>query len=204
MSAHEVIKIAVAHQSMIIRTGVINTLKRTLEGNIVYSEIAHPEDFETRMRSFAPDILIADPLFVDDFSKRLLQTESRARSGETFCIALLSTLVPKGVLNDFNSRMTIFDNEQSIKETLSAAMPHDEGETQSDGEEQLSARERQVIRGVVRGLTNKEIAQQMNLSVYTVLTHRRNIAKKLQIHSSIALAMYAISNNIVSVGEVKS
>ena len=43
----------------------------------------------------------------------------------------------------------------------------------------------------------------MNISVYTVLTHRRNIARKLNIHSAIALAIYAISNKLVTVDEVK-
>lgn len=74
----------------------------------------------------------------------------------------------------------------------------------AEGEsEALSAREKQVVKGVVSGLANKEIADQMNISVYTVLTHRRNIARKLNIHSSIALAIYAISNKLVTVDEVK-
>ena len=60
-----------------------------------------------------------------------------------------------------------------------------------------------MVKGVVSGLANKEIASQMNISVYPVLTHRRNIARKLNIQSSITLAIYAISNKLVTVDEVK-
>ena len=51
-----------------------------------------------------------------------------------------------------------------------------------DANEALSDRERDVIIGVVQGLQNKEIADQLCISVNTVITHRRNIARKLQIH----------------------
>ena len=77
------------------------------------------------------------------------------------------------------------------------------GETENSEEDVLSQREKEIVCEVVKGLTNKEIADRMNLSVFTVLTHRRNISKKLQIHSSTALTIYAITNNLVSIDEVK-
>ena len=67
----------------------------------------------------------------------------------------------------------------------------------------LSAREREIIACVVRGLTNKETADALCLSVHTVITHRRNIARKLQIHSPAGLTIYAIVNKIVDISEVK-
>ncbi len=69
-------------------------------------------------------------------------------------------------------------------------------------EELLSQREREVIIGVVKGLTNKEIADRLSLSVHTVITHRRNIARKLQIHSPAGLTIYAIVNRLVSLEEI--
>ena len=69
--------------------------------------------------------------------------------------------------------------------------------------EALSDRERDVIIGVVQGLQNKEIADRLNISVHTVITHRRNIARKLQIHSPAGLTIYAIVNGLVDISSVK-
>lgn len=69
--------------------------------------------------------------------------------------------------------------------------------------EALSDRERDVIIGVVQGLQNKEIADRLFISVNTVITHRRNIARKLQIHSPAGLTIYAIVNGLVDISSVK-
>lgn len=68
---------------------------------------------------------------------------------------------------------------------------------------QLSERERDVVIGVVQGMSNKEIADHLFISVNTVITHRRNIARKLQIHSAAGLTIYAIVNNLVDISSVK-
>ena len=72
-----------------------------------------------------------------------------------------------------------------------------------DSSEALSERERDVIIGVVQGLQNKEIADRLYISVNTVITHRRNIARKLQIHSPAGLTIYAIVNGLVDISSVK-
>lgn len=56
---------------------------------------------------------------------------------------------------------------------------------------------------VVKGMTNKEIAENLFLSIHTVITHRRNISKKLQIHSAAGLTIYAIVNKLVTLNDVK-
>jgi regulator of cell morphogenesis and NO signaling len=71
------------------------------------------------------------------------------------------------------------------------------------GQDTLSAREREIIVCVVKGLTNKETADMLCLSVHTVITHRRNIARKLQIHSPAGLTIYAIVNKLVDMSEIK-
>ena len=70
-------------------------------------------------------------------------------------------------------------------------------------QEPLSAREREIIVCVVKGLTNKEIADCLCISTHTVITHRRNIASKLQIHSAAGLTIYAIVNKLVELSEIK-
>ncbi len=73
----------------------------------------------------------------------------------------------------------------------------------TDNAEMLSDREREVIVGVVQGMQNKEIADHLCISVNTVITHRRNIARKLQIHSAAGLTIYAIVNGLVDISSVK-
>ena len=72
-----------------------------------------------------------------------------------------------------------------------------------DNSDALSDREKDVIIGVVQGLQNKEIADRLFISVNTVITHRRNIARKLQIHSPAGLTIYAIVNGLVDISSVK-
>ena len=73
----------------------------------------------------------------------------------------------------------------------------------ADMGEALSDREKDVIIGVVQGMQNKEIADHLCISVNTVITHRRNIARKLQIHSAAGLTIYAIVNGLVDISSVK-
>ena len=72
-----------------------------------------------------------------------------------------------------------------------------------DNNESLSEREKDVIIGLVQGMTNKEIAEYLCISINTVITHRRNIARKLQIHSPAGLTIYAIVNGLVDISAVK-
>ena len=72
-----------------------------------------------------------------------------------------------------------------------------------ENNETLSDREKDVIIGVVQGMQNKEIADHLCISVNTVITHRRNIARKLQIHSPAGLTIYAIVNGLVDISSVK-
>ena len=72
-----------------------------------------------------------------------------------------------------------------------------------ENSETLSEREKDVVIGVVQGMTNKEIADHLCISINTVITHRRNIARKLQIHSPAGLTIYAIVNNWVDIASVQ-
>ena len=66
----------------------------------------------------------------------------------------------------------------------------------------LSDREKDVIVSLVQGMSNKEIADHLCISTNTVITHRRNIARKLQIHSPAGLTIYAIVNGLVDISSV--
>ena len=73
----------------------------------------------------------------------------------------------------------------------------------TESTETLSDREKEVIVALVQGMANKEIANHLNISVNTVITHRRNIARKLLIHSPAGLTIYAIVNNLVDINAIK-
>lgn len=66
-------------------------------------------------------------------------------------------------------------------------------------QEELSEREKEVVTLVVQGLINKEIADKLHLSLHTVIAHRKNIARKLNIHSTAGLTIYAIVNKLIEV-----
>ena len=70
-------------------------------------------------------------------------------------------------------------------------------------DEAISEREKDIIRCVASGKSNKEIAKELFISPHTVATHRRNINAKLGIHSSAGLTIYAIIHNIIDAKEVK-
>ena len=66
----------------------------------------------------------------------------------------------------------------------------------------LSEREQEIVHWVVCGLSNKQVGERLFISPNTVLTHRKNIARKLDIHSVAGLTIYAIVNGIVEIGDI--
>ena len=86
--------------------------------------------------------------------------------------------------------------EQKLKQSDVTAKISNMIGKNAEGTEALGEREKDVIVALVQGMTNKEIADHLCISVNTVITHRRNIARKLQIHSPAGLTIYAIVNNL--------
>ena len=69
--------------------------------------------------------------------------------------------------------------------------------------EALSEREKEIVCRIAKGMSNKEIADKLFLSVHTVTTHRRNISNKLQIHTAAGLTIYAISNKLLNIEDIQ-
>ena len=68
----------------------------------------------------------------------------------------------------------------------------------SSASQELSAREIQVLQLIVSGVINKDIAARLNISINTVLTHRKNITAKLGIKTVSGLTLYALMNGYIS------
>ena len=92
--------------------------------------------------------------------------------------------------------------DKSRQSDVSAKISSMIGKNQ-EGADALGEREKDVIVALVQGMINKEIAEHLCISVNTVITHRRNIARKLQIHSPAGLTIYAIVNNLIDISAVK-
>ena len=84
----------------------------------------------------------------------------------------------------------------------SATMKPEEETDEADAAATLGKREKEIIACIARGMSNKEIAGRLCISVHTVATHRRNICSKLEIHSPAGLTVYAILNGLIDPKEI--
>ncbi len=68
----------------------------------------------------------------------------------------------------------------------------------TDSYELLTSREREILQLLAEGKSNKDVAVSLNLSLYTVETHRRNLQDKLSLHSLAELILYAVRKGVIS------
>ncbi|MDD4515006.1 LuxR C-terminal-related transcriptional regulator [Massilibacteroides sp.] len=97
-------------------------------------------------------------------------------------------------LNTTNSLELIIDRLQQLFSYESNGAETNKG---------LSIRETDVLQLIVKGITNKEIADKLNISLNTVLSHRKNITSKLGIKTVSGLTYYAIMNGLISADEIE-
>ena len=194
------IKIAVAEPSLIIRNGMLSVLKRLSGLNIQIVEIPDVSKLDMILRMQHPDILIINPILLGVFSLQQIKGDVEFRKLK--CVALQISLTDREAMKDYDQTISVYDTAEQIKEKI-----HQMHAELSEGDEeptaQLIPREKEIIVCVVKGMTNKQVADQLCLSIHTVITHRRNIAAKLQIHSSAGLTIYAIVNKLVELNEIK-
>ncbi len=146
---------------------------------------------------------------MDIFRRHHDQIESRLRELKNIIIKYY----PSGGTNELNGVLfDIFSCEEELASHNAVEdiifVPAVEQLANDDSikvekQEELSSREKEIIVCVVKGMTNKEIAEELYISPHTVITHRRNIAQKLQIHSAAGLTIYAIVNKLVELSEIK-
>lgn len=109
--------------------------------------------------------------------------------------------VPAVVTLEKKVAKMVLDQVENVQESSpDTGKGFPEGGNASDG---LSQREKEIVCCIVKGMSNKEIANHLFISIHTVITHRRNISRKLQLHSPTLLTVYAIVNKLVDISEVK-
>ncbi|WP_077153886.1 response regulator transcription factor [Bacteroides bouchesdurhonensis] len=202
MKNNETVRVAIAESSVIVRSGLTAALKRLPNLKIQPIELLSVEALHDCLRTQYPEMLIVNPTFGDYFDVNKFREET---SGKRIrLIALVTSFVDVTLLSKYDESISIFDDlavlSKKVHELLNMSM--EEGEV--DSPDTLSQREKEIVICVVKGMTNKEIAEKLFLSIHTVITHRRNISKKLQIHSAAGLTIYAIVNKLVVLSEVKN
>ena len=200
MKNNEIIRIGVAEASVIIRSGVSYALKRLPNLKILPIELASPDALSDCLRTQPPHILFVNPTFGYFFDVNRFKSDPLGKGVRI--VALISSFIDSTLLSKYDDSVSIFDDLEVISEKISR-LQNIEHEEEEDNSESLSLREKEIVICVVKGMTNKEIAEKLFLSIHTVITHRRNISRKLQIHSAAGLTIYAIVNKLVELSEVK-
>lgn len=93
-------------------------------------------------------------------------------------------------------------NDTSATGDNTTDAPYSRSATAPDSRKSLTERETEVMALIVRGFINKEIADRLNISLTTVITHRKNIMDKLGLRSVSALTIYAVMNGYVDINKI--
>lgn len=197
------LKIAIAEHSLVIRCGLEALLKRIPDYRIQFFEVTSHESLREMLQAWNPDILIINPAFPGGFP--LSQLKEDTGCTDMKCIALIYSVTDSHLLRAYDEQINIYDTVDDVKLKLERMhLKETTGTSDSDDEQQtLSSREKEIVICVVKGMTNREIADKLFLSTHTVITHRRNIARKLQIHSASGLTIYAIVNKLVELSDIQ-
>ena len=170
---------------------IIEGLKSVLDSQTRF-KVLEPEMnidlLAERMLSSHPDIVLLNPTLIDNVS--------RLRSDHPVAlVALVYQYVEREQLKQYDAVVDIRDSRAVIIETLAQTSPG-EGDVARNNYE-LTKRETAVLVQLAQGKTNKEIADALNVSVHTVISHRKNITHKTGIKSVAGLTVYAMLNNLL-------
>lgn len=154
---------------------------------------------ETRLRNVEADVIIIDPC-VFSYAERANGRNWLSDNSDAAAVALQTGLEGEETLKAYDETFSLYDEPTTIIRKLRAALEGRQESGKTEGEE-LSAREKEILVCVAKGMLNKEIADQFNISIYTVITHRKNITRKTGIKTVAGLTVYALLNNLIDVGD---
>ena len=180
-------------------------LQSIIERMHIAESIYHVTELDTitqKLAQLRADIIIVNTA-VFGFHKNLSIKSIFKDCTHASIIAFVSQYSDSQFLKQFDDIIDIYDDAQ----TISAKIRHiieqvtiDITETDST---ELSEREQEVLIAVVKGLINKEIASTLNISIHTVMSHRKNITRKTGIKSISGLTVYALFNNLIKQEDVQ-
>lgn len=191
----KLINVAVIEPSYIVFEGLANILLRSKVHFQLY-RFENAEEYELSAPRIDFDVLLINPVMIQNLPK---VTQQLKRVNErTSWIALVYSFFPKELLSQFDTLIRITDDPDDIADLLYRQAQQHEAAADATAAEQITERETEVLKLLVKGLPNKEIADKLNISIHTVISHRKNIIQKTGIRSQAGLTIYAISNKIIS------
>ena len=192
-------RIIICEASEIITAGLVSIISSMADFDVVM-RINNPESLSERILTSDANILIINPNLLG-YTDRSLPIQLTKEYPQLLVVALVSTHVDPSQLKPYNGIIEISDTKMKIINTLNQIVQNSEHGDKGDDVE-LSKREIDVLIAVAKGMMNKEIADQMNISIHTVISHRKNITRKTGIKSVSGLTVYALLNNLIDETEV--
>ena len=188
-------KVVLIEPSEIIATG-ITAIKNGSPKFCIAQTLNDPSYYNSNDSD--TDIVIINPTVVD-YNDRL-DIRSWLGTSNTALVALTHSNYEESVLRQYDECIGIYDNAARVIQKLKNAI-EENGKNPKNELNELSSREKDILAAVAMGKTNKEIADEFNISIYTVISHRRNISQKLGINSIPGLTVYAIMNKLVDISD---
>jgi DNA-binding NarL/FixJ family response regulator len=156
---------------------------------------------EAQLRNMGADVVILDPSVFDHASRKSVRiTLSEYTSAAV--LAVVGTLWDDDSLKQYDGVLSLYDAPTTVIRKVRSALEGHTETTHNEGEE-LSFREKEILICVAKGMLNKEIADLYNISIHTVITHRKNITRKTGIKTVAGLTVYAILNNLIDMNTVE-
>ena len=188
-------KIAIAEPSSMLRIGLEQLLRELPDAEVVFST-DNLNSLYARINALRPDILIVNPLLYDYARRATLRAEFDQLPNLRL-VGLVTAYLESQHQRQFAGIIELNDDLQRVKSTIHQVTKTIQSDDDESDTDPLSDREKDVLVCLSKGLKNNEIADQLNISVHTVITHRKNIVRKTGIKSVAALTVYAILNNLI-------
>ena len=195
-------KILLITPSRIIARGISSILEEhggfTVES--VLTDLSREN--EAMVRDSMADIVIVDPV-IFDFASRPAGRSRISDLTDAAVVAAPTTLPDEESAKNYDETISIYDTPSAVITKLRNSVTHTSSKTRADNREELSSREKEILVCVARGMLNKEIADRFHISIYTVITHRKNITRKTGIKTVAGLTVYALLNNLIDPSAVE-
>lgn len=193
--------IAVMESSRIICEGIHAVLQQwETECRIYKTETL--EELVEILETKSIDILIANPM---QFVNREKEVKRLRKNYPLLAVAAIDFgIIQKPSQQVFDATFTLYDSAEYIVSLLAKIAKRNQSSLQNKThDDSLTEREIEVLTGLVNGKSNKEIADLLNISTHTVVSHRKNITFKTGIRSQSGLTIYAISKKIVAIDDIE-
>jgi two-component system, NarL family, response regulator NreC len=189
----------IAEQSEIIRKGLIQIAESFGYFDKI-REVACASGLDDQLARYCPDVLLLNPSFIP---KGLPEILPETCNGKMKLGAIVYSLFDDELISQFDELIMINDTRNKIQKKISNLINKAADPKAQKSENTLSSRELDVLKLLVKGMSNKEISDKLFISTHTVISHRKNITHKLNIKSVAGLTVYAILNDIISIDDVK-